>query len=57
MEKKCLENNYEKDLQKINQTEFRLEMVIKRKGDKLYARQKGYGSSFNNWIDKKDIII
>ena len=37
MEKKCLESNYENDLQKINQTEFRLDIIIKRKGDKLYA--------------------
>ena len=29
---------YEKELQKINQKEFRIEKVIKRKGDKLYAK-------------------
>ena len=34
--------NYEKELQKINQTEFRLAKVIKRKNDKLYAKWKGY---------------
>ena len=27
-----------------------------RKGNKLYVRWKGYSSSFNNWIDQKDII-
>ena len=46
---------YEKELQKRNQEEFRVEKVIKRKGDKLYIRWKGYDSSFNSWIDKKDI--
>ena len=30
-------------------------MVIKRKGDKLYVKWKGYDSSFNSWIAKKDI--
>ena len=30
---------------------------IKKKGDKLYVEQKDYDNSFNNWIDKKDIII
>ena len=28
---------YEKDLQKLDQNEFRIEKVIKRKGDKLYV--------------------
>ena len=47
---------YEKALQKTNQEEFRIEKVIRRKGDKLYVRCKGYDNSFNSWIDKKDII-
>ena len=42
---------YEKDLQKENQKEFRFEKVIKRKGDKLYIKWKGYNNSFNSWID------
>ena len=29
---------YEKELQKTNQEEFRVEKVIKRKGDKLYVK-------------------
>ena len=33
---------YEKELQKNNQKEFRIEKVLKRKGDKLYAKWKGY---------------
>ena len=47
---------YEKELQKTNQQEFRIEKVIKRKGDKLYVKWKGYDNSFNSWIDKKDIV-
>ena len=47
---------YEKELQKPNQKEFRIENVIKRKGDELYVKWKGYDSSFNSWIDKKDIV-
>ena len=46
----------EKELQKTNQQEFRIEKVIKKKGDKLYVKWKGYDSSFNSWIDKKDLI-
>ena len=47
---------YEKELQKTNQTEFRIEKVIKRKGDKLYVEWKGYDNSFNSWINKKDLV-
>ena len=39
---------YEKELQKTNQKEFRNEKVIKRKGNKLYFKWKGYNNSFNN---------
>ena len=47
---------YEKELQKTNQKEFRIEKVIKRKGDKLYVKWKSYNNSFNSWIDKKDLV-
>ena len=44
------------ELQKINQKKFRVEKVIKIKGDKLCVKWKGCDSSFNSWIDKKDIV-
>ena len=47
---------YEKELQTTHRKEFRIEKVIKKKGDKLYFKWKGYYSSFNSWIDKKDIV-
>ena len=46
---------YENELQKTNQKEFRIEKIIKRKGDKLYVKWKGYNNSFNSWINKNDI--
>ena len=39
---------YEKELQKANQKVFRVEKVIKRKGNKLYVKHTGYNSSFNS---------
>ena len=39
---------YEKELQKTNQKEFRIEKVIRRKGDKLYIEWKGYNNRFNS---------
>ena len=47
---------YEKELQKTSQENFRIENVLKRKGDKLYVKWKGYDNRFNSWIDKKDLI-
>ena len=47
---------YEKELQKSSQGKFRIEKVVKRKGDKLYVKWKGYDNSFNSWIDEKDIV-
>ena len=47
---------FEKELQKTNQKEFRIEKMLKRKGDKLYVKWKGYNNSFNSWINKKDIV-
>ena len=46
----------EKELQKTNQEEFRMEKVIKKKGDKIYVKWKGYNNSFNSWINKKDLV-
>ena len=47
---------YEKELQKASQERFRIEKVLKRKGDKLYLKWKGYDSHFNSWVDKKDTV-
>ena len=37
----------EKELQSTNQQKYRTEKIIKKKGDKLYAKWKGYNNSFN----------
>ena len=47
---------YEKELQKTNQKQFRLEKIIKRKENRLYIKWKSLDNSFNSWIDKKDIV-
>ena len=47
---------YVKELQKIDQQELRIEKVIKKKGDILYVKWKGYDNSFNSCIDKKDLV-
>ena len=47
---------YEKELQKTSQEEFRIEKVIKIKGNKIYVKWKGYNNSFNSWIDKASLV-
>ena len=47
-----LRGELQKNCKKKNQKEFRVDKVIKKKGDKLYVRWKGYDNSFNSWIDK-----
>ena len=47
---------YEKELKKTNQEEFRIEKGIRRKGDKLYVKWKGYDNSFNSWINRANLV-
>ena len=47
---------YEKELQKTDQKEFRIEKVTKKKGNELYVKWKGYDNFFNSWFNKKDIV-
>ena len=43
-----VETFYEKELLKTNQEEFRIEKIIKWKGDNLHVKWKGYDNSFNS---------
>ena len=43
---------YENELQKINQKEFRVEKVIKKKGNNLYVKWKDY-DFLTIWMIKK----
>ena len=45
-----------KKKKKKKKNEFRVEKIIKRKGDKLYVKLEGYNKSFSSWIDKKGIV-
>ena len=48
----------EQDLQKVTVSEddlFRVEKVLKRKGNKLLVRWKGWSNKYDSWIDKADV--
>ena len=47
---------YAKQRQNISYIEFRVENVIKRKGNRLQVKWEGYGNLFNSWISMKDIL-
>ena len=47
---------YKKEVQKTNQNGFRVKKVVKRKGNKLFVKWKGYDNSFNSRIYKKEIV-
>ena len=40
-------------MQRTNEKEFRIEKLIRKKGDKLHVKWKGYDNGFNSWIDQK----
>ena len=46
---------YEKELQKTSHEKFRIEKGLKRTGNKMYVKWKGYDHSFNSSINKKDL--
>ena len=48
---------HENELQKANQTEFRIAKLIKSKGNKKYAPWNGYNDSLNSWRDKKKDVV
>ena len=49
---------YEQDVQRVNVTDdniFRIEKIVKRKGNKLLVQWKGWPQKYNSWIEKGQI--
>ena len=49
---------YAQDLQKVTVMDddlFRVEKIIKRKGDKVLVRWKGWPDKYNSWVEKRDL--
>ena len=47
---------YEQELQKKTHDIFRIEKVLKRKGDKSFVKWFGYSDTFNSWVSNKAIV-
>ena len=52
MEKKLFECFMKKNCKRQTKKEFRIEKVIKKKGNKLYVKWKGYDNSFKSRKDQ-----
>ena len=46
---------YEEELQKTSQTTFRIEKILRGKGDKSLIKWIGYSDAFNSWKNTKTI--
>ena len=46
---------YEQELQKTSQDVFRIQKILRRKGDKSLVKWVGYYDAINSWIDTKTI--
>ena len=44
-----------KELQKTEQEVFRIEKILRRKGDKSLVKWAGYPKEFNSWVANKDL--
>jgi len=47
---------YGQKLQKNTQEMFRIEKVLKRKGNKSLVKWLGYPDSFNSWVNNDDLV-
>ena len=47
---------YEQELQKTSQEIFRIEKVIRKRGNKSLVKWLGYPESFNSWVDNTSLI-
>jgi hypothetical protein len=47
---------YEQELQKTNQEIYRIEKVIRKRGNKSLVKWLGYPETFNSWVDNNELI-
>jgi len=47
---------YEQELQKATQELFRIEKIIKKKGNKSLVKWLGYPDKFNSCVDNSDLV-
>jgi len=48
---------YEQELQKATLELFKIENIIKKKGNKSMVKWLGYPDTFNSWVDNSDLVV
>ena len=51
---------YESDIQKVvlpDDALFRIDQVLKRKGNQVFVSWKGWPKEYNSWVRKKDLQV
>ena len=49
-------NFYESELQKVKKpTSFRIERIVRRRGDSYLVKWRGYSDDFNTWLNKEEL--
>ena len=51
---------YEEDVQKVSMSDntlFRIDQVLKRKGKQVFVSWKGWPKEYNSWVWKKDLQV
>ena len=47
---------YREQLQKTNQNVYRIDRVVRKRGDEVLVKWSGYPDKFNSWIPKTDVL-
>src|SRR6218665_1992393 len=47
---------YEQELQKTTQEIYRIEKIIRKRGNKSFVKWLGYPESFNSWVDNETLM-
>jgi len=47
---------YEQELQKTTQEVFRIEKIVRKRGNKSLVKWLGYPETFNSWVDNKTLV-
>ena len=51
---------YAQDLQRVDVKDddlFRIDKIVKRKGDKVLVRWKGWPVKYDSWVDKRGLYV
>ncbi|GFT84276.1 chromo domain-containing protein [Trichonephila clavipes] len=48
---------YEQELVRYDKKVYKIEKILKKKGNRLFVKWLGYSDDFNSWIDQSHILL